>query len=113
MLALKSDGTPVELREEEILFFSSYQKTIFVHTEEGEFIYPISLTDLCAAYQHKGFDKLDRSNIVNLRKITDYDPIRKAVYFNSNPDVYAAVSIPNESRAKKIVAVKKKEDPTV
>lgn len=112
ILALKVDRTPIELNEDEILFFSSHQNTIYVHTQEGEFIYPISLSDLLAAYQHKGFDKLDRSNVVNTNMVTGFDPERKVVHFNNRPDLFAVVSIPNEKKAKKIVEAQKKEGPT-
>lgn len=112
MRVLTSDGTPHVIREEDILYFSSYQNTIYVHTEEGEFIYPISLSDLLAAYGHIGYERLDRSNVVNTEQISGYDADRKVVLFRHNPSLYAPVSVPNEGKVKKMLNNRKpKETP--
>lgn len=110
MRVLKPDGTPHAIREEDILYFSSYQNTIYVHTEEGEFIYPISLSDLFAAYRADGYERLDRSNVVNVNQVSEYDQDRKAVLFSGNPRIFAPVSEPNERRIKKLLGERKKEE---
>ncbi|WP_438444802.1 LytTR family DNA-binding domain-containing protein [Gorillibacterium sp. sgz5001074] len=110
MRVLKPDGTPHEIREEEILYFSSYQNTLYVHTEEGEFIYPISLSELYAAYRPVGYERLDRSNVVNTRQVSEYDPERKAVMFRGSPGSYAPVSEPNERKIKKLLNDREREE---
>lgn len=110
MRVLKPDGAPHVIREEDILYFSSYQNTIYVHTEEGEFIYPISLSDLFAAYRTVGYERLDRSNVVNIDQVADYDPDRRAVKFRGNPQVFAPVSEPNERKIKKLLSDRKPEE---
>jgi DNA-binding LytR/AlgR family response regulator len=108
MRVLKKDGSPWEIEEDDILYFASYQNTIFVCTAEDEFIYPTSLSDLFAAYREIRFDRLDRSNLVNTDNITDYDAERKVVFFNDKKVPFAVVSEPNEKKVKRIVEMKRK-----
>lgn len=103
MRVLMKDGSAREIREEDILYFSNYKNTVFVHTEEGEFVLPITLSDLSAAYSSKGFERLDRSNVVNVNNISGYDPKRKVVLFGEG-EHFATVSESNESRLKTYLA---------
>ncbi|SET56865.1 LytTR family DNA-binding domain-containing protein [Paenibacillus sp. NFR01] len=105
MRVLLNDGSSLDIREEEILYFSSYKNAIFVHTKEGEFVLPTTLSDLLAAYKDKGFERLDRSNVVNLSQITSFDSERKLALFNDQGQ-FATVSESNESRLKRYLAVR-------
>lgn len=107
MRVLNKDGSSYEVHEEEILYFSNYKNTIFVHTKEGEFLLPTTLSDLHSAYQCKGFERLDRSNVANINNITDYDQDRKVVFFGS-PEFFTTVSESKEPRIKKYLALIKK-----
>lgn len=40
MRVLLNDGSSRDILEEDILYFSNYKNTIFVHTKEGEFVFP-------------------------------------------------------------------------
>jgi len=107
MRVLLKDGTSRDLQEAEILYFSNYKNTIFVHTKEGELILPTTLSDLSVAYEGKGFERLDRSNVVNINNIEGYEPERKIVYFNQCTQ-YTTVSESNEPRLKKYLSSLKK-----
>jgi DNA-binding LytR/AlgR family response regulator len=107
MRVLLNDGSSRNIREEEILYFSNYKNTIFVHTKEGEFVLPTTLSDLFAAYGCIGFERLDRSNVVNLNNINSYDSERKIVFFNQGKQ-FTTVSESNETRLKKYLASRKK-----
>lgn len=100
MRVLLKDGSSRDIPEEEILYFSNYKNTIFVHTKEGEFVLPTTLSDLLSAYRDNGFERLDRSNVVSLGNIEDYDSERKVVRFNQGQQ-FAHVSESNEVRIKK------------
>ncbi|AIQ30967.1 MULTISPECIES: LytTR family DNA-binding domain-containing protein [Paenibacillus] len=100
MRVLLNDGSSRDIQEEEILYFSNYKNTIFVHTKEGEFVLPTTLSDLLSAYKDNGFERLDRSNVVSLSNIENYDIERKVVLFNQG-EQFAHVSESNESRIKK------------
>lgn len=99
MRVLSEDGTPVEISEEEILYFTNVQHNVYIHTKEGRFALPTTLTDLLAVYKPQGFERLDRCNVVNVANISEYDTKRKVVYFNES-DSYTTVSEANERRVK-------------
>ncbi|MDT3427496.1 DNA-binding LytR/AlgR family response regulator [Paenibacillus forsythiae] len=102
MRVLLKDGSSIEVKEEEILYFSNYKNTIFVHTKEGEFVLPTTLSDLFAAYGSRGFERLDRSNVVNMNNINGYDASRKVVLFESG-EQFATVSEANERRVRRFL----------
>ncbi|WP_410514713.1 LytTR family DNA-binding domain-containing protein [Paenibacillus sp. BR2-3] len=106
MRVLLKDGSSRDISEEEILYFSNYKNTIFVHTKEGEFVLPTTLSDLFTAYGSKGFERLDRSNVVNTNNIDGYDSERKLVSFNKGAQ-FTTVSESNELRIKKYLAANK------
>ncbi|KAA9007465.1 LytTR family transcriptional regulator [Paenibacillus spiritus] len=106
MRVLQKNGSSHEIHENEILYFSNFKNTIIVHTQEGEYVLPTTLSDLHAAYGSKGFERLDRSNVVNLDNVGDYDSVRKVVNFRTAPS-FASVSESNESRLKKYLASRK------
>ncbi|MEK4851104.1 LytTR family DNA-binding domain-containing protein [Paenibacillus sp. FSL H7-0756] len=110
MRVLLNDGSSRSIREEEILYFSNHKNTIFVHTKEGEFVLPTTLSDLYAAYGGMGFERLDRSNVVNIGNIDGYDPERKIVLFNQG-EQFATVSESNETRIRRFLASRKNESP--
>ncbi|GGF76524.1 hypothetical protein GCM10010912_22020 [Paenibacillus albidus] len=110
MRVLRNDGTSMDVLEEEILYFSNYKNTIFVHTQEGEFVLPTTLSDLLAAYGSIGFERLDRSNVVNINNIESYDSERKIVYFKDGEN-FTTVSESNERRLNKYLAARPKQPP--
>lgn len=111
MRVLLNDGSSWCIQEEEILYFSNHKNTIFVHTKEGEFVLPTTLSDLYAAYGGMGFERLDRSNVVNIGNIDGYDPERKIVLFNQG-EQFATVSESNEPRIRRFLASRKNESPS-
>ena len=58
MRVLLNDGSSRSILEEEILYFSNHKNTIFVHTKEGEFVLPTTLSDLYAAYGGRALNVL-------------------------------------------------------
>ncbi len=108
MRVLTLDGVPFVIDEKEILYFSSYKNTIHVHTCEGDYIYPTSLSDILLARKDEGYERLDRSNVVNVTNIEEFDNELKVARFKCR-DKYAMVSEPNEKKIKSIIASIKKE----
>ncbi|AIQ53802.1 LytTR family DNA-binding domain-containing protein [Paenibacillus sp. FSL R7-0331] len=103
MRVLQNDGSSLDIREEDILYFSSYKNAIFVHTKEGEFVFPTTLSDLLIAYKGKGFERLDRNNVVSLNKVNTYDAERKIVHFTEG-EQFTTVSESNEPRIKRFLS---------
>lgn len=110
MRVLQNDGSSLQIDEEEILYFSTYKNTIFVHTKEGEFVLPTTLSDLLAAYASEGYERLDRSNVVNMHHVEGYNPERKVVLFRGC-DQFANVAESHENRIRKFIASLKKTGP--
>lgn len=108
MRVLLNDGSSLEIQEEDILYFSSYKNAIFVHTKDGEFVLPTTLSDLLSAYKGQGFERLDRSNVVSLRNVDSYDADRKVVLFNQGKQ-FTTVSESNEPRLTKYLDGRKKD----
>ncbi|MEK4005612.1 LytTR family DNA-binding domain-containing protein [Paenibacillus sp. FSL H3-0333] len=108
MRVLLNDGSSRNIEDEEILYFSNHKNTIFVHTKEGEFVLPTTLSDLYIAYGEMGFERLDRSNVVNIGNIDGYDPERKIVLFNQG-EQFATVSESKEPRIRRFLASHKNE----
>ncbi|WP_379128866.1 LytTR family DNA-binding domain-containing protein [Paenibacillus sp. sgz500958] len=108
MRVLLKDGSSRDIRQEDILYFSNYKNTIFVHTKEGEFVFPTTLSDLYTAYGSKGFERLDRSNVVNVLNIESYDALRKIIFFN-NGTQFTTVSESNEHRVEYYLSVRNKK----
>jgi DNA-binding LytR/AlgR family response regulator len=108
MRVLLNDGSSLDIREEDILYFSSFKNAIFVHTKEGEFVLPTTLSDLLIAYKGKGFERLDRNNVVSLDHVDTYDAERKIVHFTQDGR-FATVSESNEPRIKRFLASRKKK----
>jgi len=109
MRVLGKDGLAREIRVEDILYFTNHQNTIYVHTRDGEFTLPTTLSDLLAAYRDLGFDRLDRSNVVNLWNIESYDASRRLVKFVDTTD-HTTVSEANEKKVKRYLN-DRREDP--
>ncbi|CAH1194581.1 hypothetical protein PAECIP111892_01743 [Paenibacillus auburnensis] len=108
MRVLQNDGSSLDIREEDILYFSSFKNAIFVHTKEGEFVLPTTLSDLLIAYKGKGFERLDRNNVVSLDNVDKYDAERKIVHFTEG-EQFATVSESNEPRIKRFLASRLKK----
>lgn len=107
MRVLLRDGSSKSVKEEEILYFSNFRNTIFVHTKEGEFVLPTTLSDLLTAYGSKGFERLDRSNVVNINNVDEYESERKIVSFNKGKQ-FTTVSESNDLRIKQYLTERKK-----
>lgn len=74
---------------EDILFFSSNSRMV-VHTTQGLFSPPVTLNDFHTLLQEYRFDKLDKSNLVNLSKIVDYNERVYYALFSNGESCYVS-----------------------
>ncbi|MBD2845033.1 LytTR family transcriptional regulator DNA-binding domain-containing protein [Paenibacillus sp. IB182496] len=100
MRVLDLEGNPWDISEPDIYYFTSHRSTIYIHAKQGVFLFPATLSDLLVAYQPLGFERLDRSNVVNLGNVDRYDADRKLVFFPGQ-DTFSTVSEANERRLKR------------
>ncbi|KEQ26580.1 LytTR family transcriptional regulator DNA-binding domain-containing protein [Paenibacillus tyrfis] len=113
MRVLREDGSGYELDDDEIVFFTTHNNVISVHTRTERYIVPTTLDQLSKAYQDLSFDKVDRSYSVKMDRIAGYHAVRKAVYFEeetTDNTKYAPVSEPNMKKVLKHLE-KKKDQP--
>ncbi len=111
MRVLRRDGTVCELSEDQILYITTFQKVITVHTRDGEYIFPTTFEHVQRVIESLGFAKLDRSFLVQLEKISRYDAERRVVHFDDAPGISAPVSEPNVAKVVDFLKDKKSETP--
>lgn len=67
-------------------FIETDKRKIVYHIGECTYHQIVCKSELDAFLIHKGFEPLDRPNLVNLRKIRKFDEDYGKVYFVENPD---------------------------
>lgn len=53
------------------------------HTKDNLYYYPTTLEEILIILKEQGFERLDRTNLVNLNHIKSYDKKARKVYFDS------------------------------
>lgn len=82
------------------------------HTMDNLYYYPTTLEELLGILKEQGFERLDRTNLVNLNHVKAFDKKTRKVYFDSpyNKDSkFATVSEANLSKVEHLVT---EEQPT-
>ncbi|BBI31756.1 LytTR family transcriptional regulator DNA-binding domain-containing protein [Cohnella abietis] len=78
----------------EVLYIQTEDGAVVFHTSSGR-VYPLvpSLSMYSKHIEALGFYKLDRTNLVNMRKLKDFDEKRGLVYFDetSSADRQSAI----------------------
>ena len=95
---LDEQGRPRQIRVDDILMIRPTSRGPQFHTRHGVYYYPYTLDEFLQLLGPRGFERLDRNNIVNMRQIRRYDPKTRTVYFDERegPDaIYATVSEAN------------------
>lgn len=79
------------------------------HTKEGMYFYPSTMEELQILFNEAGFERLDRTNLVNMNHVQAFDPKARKVYFEypwSKESQFATVS---EANVKKVQHLAKEE----
>ncbi len=72
----------------DVVYMHMEDRTVVYHTIDEEFYHLLpSLSVLARHAQSLGFEKLDRINVVNLRKIKHFDEKLSIVYFQQEPEL--------------------------
>lgn len=103
----KNMGELITLDLEDVIYIENYERTVLLHTTNGQFY---SLMPSLSTYEHhiKQFDfkRLDRTNLVNLNKISHFDEERSLVFFKGveeKDSKYGTVSRSMKNSLKKIL----------
>ncbi|XEC93905.1 LytTR family DNA-binding domain-containing protein [Paenibacillus tarimensis] len=78
----KNIGELITIDIEDVIYIETNERTMIIHTLDGEY-YPLLPT--LSTYEHHmkqyGFDRLDRTNLVNTNKIKTFDEGHSLVFF--------------------------------
>lgn len=81
----KNTGELITLDIEDVIYIESGERNVVIHTMDGEY-YPLMPT--LSTFEHHmkpyGFNRLDRTNLVNSNKIRKYDEVRSLVFFEDH-----------------------------
>ncbi|MBU5443488.1 LytTR family DNA-binding domain-containing protein [Paenibacillus sp. MSJ-34] len=100
---MHKENGPELIDVDDILYLTIYKKGISIHTAHNVYEPLTTLEHWLKLLKPNGFDNLDRSNIVNLSKITWFDPYTNIVFF----DGQQACTV-SESNIKKVKHLKRK-----
>lgn len=96
VLLKKKDGTElVELDLEDVLYINIEDRNIVYHTLDNKYYQISKLSELDEHLFDKGFDLLDKTNLVNMNKVKYFDAKYGKIFFEENPgqtSKYASVA---------------------
>jgi len=69
----------------DVLYINIEKRNIVYHTAEEKYYHLSTLSELYDHFFDRGFDLLDKTNLVNLNKIKKMDGKQGKIYFEENP----------------------------
>jgi len=66
----------------DVFFIGSVGDKLIIRARDGDYIPVTTIRDFADVLSVFGFEMLDKSNVVNMRRITKYDKQNKEVYFD-------------------------------
>jgi DNA-binding LytR/AlgR family response regulator len=108
---LDHDGNPCIINVEDLIAIKPTADGPEFYTKDGMYFYPTTMEEMLLMYKDKGFERLDRTNLVNMNQVKAYDPKVRKVYFDdpwSKDSKFATVSEANVSKVEHLA----KEDKT-
>jgi len=95
---LDPDGNPCSIDVKDLIFIRPTSDGPEFHTKDGMYFYPSTMEELQILYGDAGFERLDRTNLVNMNQVRAFDPKARKVYFDdpwSKDSAFATVSEAN------------------
>ncbi len=106
---LDSEGNPVKIDPADVVLIRPTPDGPVFQTKDAMYYYPTTLEELLIVLKDVGFDRLDRTNIVNMNQVKAFDPKARKVYFEhpwSGDSKFATVS---EANVKKVQHLAKED----
>ncbi len=106
---LDANGNPVRIDTKDIISIRPTTNGPEFYTQDAMYYYPTTLEELMIVLNDDGFERLDRTNIVNMNQVKAFDPKARKVYFEhpwSGDSKFATVS---EANVKKVQHLAKEE----
>ncbi|WP_239614964.1 LytTR family DNA-binding domain-containing protein [Cohnella mopanensis] len=107
---LDSNGNPVKLDPADVIAIRPTADGPEFYTKDAMYYYPTTLEELMVVLKEVGFERLDRTNLVNLNHVKAFDPKARKVYFEqpwTKDSKFATVSEANVSKVEHLA----KEEP--
>ena len=107
---LDVNGNPVRIDSKDIISIRPTANGPEFYTQDAMYYYPTTLEELLVVLKDDGFERLDRTNIVNMNQAKAFDPKARKVYFEhpwSGDSKFATVS---EANVKKVQHLAKEEN---
>ena len=98
---LDSEGNPVKINPEDVLLIRPTPDGPVFQTKDAMYYYPTTLEELMIVLKDSGFERVDRTNIVNLNLVKAFDPKARKVYFEqpwTSDSKFATVSEANVNK---------------
>ncbi|MBW5446887.1 hypothetical protein GE107_12535 [Cohnella sp. CFH 77786] len=98
---LDRDGNPCTVNVEDLIAIRPTAGGPEFDTKDATYFYPTTLEELQTLLKGTGFERLDRTNLVNLHHAVAFDPKTRKVYFEypwSKDSKFATVSEANVSK---------------
>jgi DNA-binding LytR/AlgR family response regulator len=98
---LDRDGNVCAVNVEELISIRPTADGPEFYTRDTMYFYPTTLEELQNLFKDAGFERLDRTNLVNLNHVKAYDPKARKVYFDdpwTENSKFATVSEANVSK---------------
>jgi len=98
---LDASGTPHTIDVKDIVSIRPTTDGPEFHTKDGMYFYPSTMEELQILFNEAGFERLDRTNLVNMNHVQAFDPKARKVYFEypwSKESKFATVSEANLSK---------------
>lgn len=106
---LDRDGNPCVVNVEDLMAVKPTADGPEFYTKDSMYFYPTTLEELLVLFKDFGFERLDRTNIVNMNQVKAFDPKARKVYFEhpwSGDSKFATVS---EANVKKVQHLAKED----
>jgi DNA-binding LytR/AlgR family response regulator len=98
---LDTDGNPCSVNVHDLISIKPTADGPEFYTKDSMYFYPTTLDELMIMFNDLGFERLDRTNLVNMNQVKGFDPKARKVYFEypwSKESKFATVSEANKSK---------------
>lgn len=98
---LNRDGQPCTVNVEDLIAIKPTADGPEFYTKDGMYFYPSTMEEMLLMYKDMGFERLDRTNMVNMNHVKAFDPKARKVYFDypwNESSKFATVSEANVSK---------------
>lgn len=107
---LDQDGNPCDINIEDLITIKPTADGPEFYTKDSVYFYPTTLEELLLAFKDQPFERLDRTNLVNMNHVKAFDPKTRKVYFDypwNEDSKFATVS---EANLKKVNHLAKEDN---